>query len=137
MDVLPRQKERRAVVPARKASSPGSVPPSFMPASGILQQQLKKVSLGVGEAVAVRAPPAKCRPCTPGRRGDTPGAHREHAEPPAALLHCSKPTSQQHFGRLRSTVLRTARRWATPRRPAAPRWNRLDLGLTSVHILRL
>ena len=87
MDVLPRQKERRAVVPARKASSPGSVPPSFMPASGILQQQLKKVSLGVGEAVAVRAPPAKCRPCTPGRRGDTPGAHREHAEPPAALLH--------------------------------------------------
>ena len=61
MDVLPRQKERRAVVPARKASSPGSVPPIFMPASGILQQQLKKMSLGVGEAVAARAPPAFCR----------------------------------------------------------------------------
>ena len=81
MDVLPRQKERRAVVPARKASSPGSVPPSFMPASGILQQQLKKVSLGAGEAVAVRAPPAFCRRGTPGRGGHTPGAHREHAEP--------------------------------------------------------
>ena len=81
MDVLPRQKERRAVVPARKASSPGSVPPSFMPASGILRQQLKKVSLGVGEVVAVRAPPVFCRRGTPGRGGHTPGAHREHAEP--------------------------------------------------------
>ena len=81
MDVLPRQKERRAVVPARKASSPGSVPPSFMPASGILQQQLKKVSLGAGEAVAVRAPPAFCRRGTPVRGGDAPRAHREHAEP--------------------------------------------------------
>ena len=81
MDVLPRQKERRAVVPARKASSPGSVPPSFMPTSGILQQQLKKMSLGVGEAVAARARPAFCRRGTPVRGGDTPGAHREHAEP--------------------------------------------------------
>ena len=58
MDVLPRQKERRAVVPARKASSPGSVPPSFMSASGILQQQLKKGSLGAEQDVVVRAPPA-------------------------------------------------------------------------------
>ena len=74
MDVLPRQKERRAVVPARKASSPGSVPPIFMPASGILQQQLKKVSLGAGEAVAVRAPPAFCRQGTPVRGGDAPRA---------------------------------------------------------------
>ena len=81
MDVLPRQKERRAVVPDRKPSSPGSVRPSFMPASGILQQQLKKMSLGVGEAVAARAPPAFCRRGAPVRGGDTPGAHREHAEP--------------------------------------------------------
>ena len=81
MDVLPRQNDRRAVAPARKASSPVFVPPSFMPASGILQQQLKKVSLGVGEAVAARAPPAFCRRGTPGRGGHTPGAHREHAEP--------------------------------------------------------
>ena len=81
MDVLPRQKERRAVVPARKASSPGSVPPSFMPASGILQQQLKKGSLGAEQDVVVRAPPAFCRRGTPGRGGHTPGAHREHAEP--------------------------------------------------------
>ena len=81
MDVLPRQNDRRAVAPARKASSPVFVPPSFMPASGILQQQLKKMSLGVGEAVAARAPPAFCRRGTPGRGGHTPGAHREHAEP--------------------------------------------------------
>ena len=81
MDVLPRQKERRAVVPARKASSPVFVPPSFMPASGILQQQLKKVSLGAEQTVVMRAPPAFCRRCTPGRGENTPGAHREHAEP--------------------------------------------------------
>ena len=115
----------------RKASSPGSVPPSFMPASGILQQQLKKVSLGVGEAVAVRAPPAKCRPCTPGRRGDPPGAHREHTEPPLRKLHSPERSPKQHFGRLRSGFLRRPRRRATPRRSAAPRWNRLELGLTS------
>ena len=81
MDVLPRQNDRRAVAPARKASSPVFVPPSFMPASGILQQQLKKMSLGVGEAVAARAPPAFCRRGTPVRGGDAPRAHREHAEP--------------------------------------------------------
>ena len=81
MDVLPRQNDRRAVAPARKASSPVFVPPSFMPASGILQQQLKKMSLGVGEAVAARAPPAFCRRGAPVSGGDTPGAHREHAEP--------------------------------------------------------
>ena len=67
MDVLPRQNDRRAVAPARKASSPVFVPPSFMPASGILQQQLKKMSLGAGEAVAARAPPAFCRRGTPVR----------------------------------------------------------------------
>ncbi len=86
MDVLPRQKERRAVVPARKASSPGSVPPIFMPASGILQQQLKKGSLGAEQDVVARAPPPFCRRGTPGRGGDTPGAHREHAEPPRREL---------------------------------------------------
>ena len=101
MDVLPRQKERRAVVPARKASSPGSVPPIFMPASGILQQQLKKVSLGVGEAVAVRAPPAKCRPSTPGRRGDTP------RRPPGTrgAARCTTSLLEAHFA---------AALWAAP-----------------------
>ena len=81
MDVPPRQNDRRAVAPARKASSPVFVPPSFMPASGILQQQLKKGSLGAEQDVVVRAPPAFCRRGTPVRGGDTPGAHREHAEP--------------------------------------------------------
>ena len=56
MDVLPRQKERRAVVPARKASRPGSAPPSFMPASGILQQQLKKMSLARTRGAYPRRP---------------------------------------------------------------------------------
>ena len=81
MDVLPRQNDRRAVAPARKASSPVFVPPKLMPASGILQQQQQKRSRGVGAAVAARAPPAFCRRGTPVRGGDTPGAHREHAEP--------------------------------------------------------
>ena len=136
MDVLPRQKERRAVVPARKASSPGSVPPSFMPASGILQQQLKKMSLGVGEAVAARAPPAFCRRGTPGRGGHTPGARREHTEPPLRKLHSPERSPEQHFRRLRSGFLRRARRRATPRRPAAARWNRLELAVVSAYVRR-
>ena len=72
MDVLPRQNDRRAVAPARKASSPVFVPPSFMPASGILQQQLKKGSLGAEQDVVVRAPPAYCRRGTPVRGGIPP-----------------------------------------------------------------
>ena len=121
--------------PRRRAGQEGEQPrlrpPIFMPASGILQQQLKKMSLGVGEAVAARAPPAFCRRGTPGRGGHTPGAHREHTEPPLRKLHSPERSPKQHFGRLRSGFLRRPRRRATPRRPAAPRWNRLELGLTS------
>ena len=43
---------------------------------------------------------------------------------------------EQHFGRLRSTVLRRARRRATPRRPAAPRWNRRELAVASAYVRR-
>ena len=99
MDVLPRQNDRRAVAPARKASSPVFVPPDFMPASGILQPPLKQLSLGAGAAVAARAPPAFCRRGTPGRGGHTPGAHREHPEPPLRKLH--SPARAPQLGRRR------------------------------------